>query len=153
MRQGYTIVWSGWQGDLLEGENSLVMRVPVATDNGKEAVRKTRTEIVVTDEGIHSQPVSGEDRVISYEAATTDKNQASLTMREKSYGARAFRSLTPTGNLLPVKKIRRREGWRSRPASKRFVSIRDSSPDISMSSSIRRRILSSWGWVSPEFVI
>jgi hypothetical protein len=88
MRQGYTIVWSGWQGDLVEGENALVMGVPVATDNGKEAVRKTRTEIVVTEGGIHSRPLSGQNRVISYGPAATDKNQASLTVREKSYGAR-----------------------------------------------------------------
>jgi hypothetical protein len=86
MRQGYTIVWSGWQGDVLEGQNALVMRVPAA--NLKEAARKTRTELVVTGEGIYSEPLSGDDRVMSYEAAVTDKNRASLTVREKSYGAR-----------------------------------------------------------------
>jgi hypothetical protein len=88
MRQGYTIVWSGWQGDLLEGENSLVLRVPLATENGKEIVRKTRTEIVVTREDIYSQFLSGDDRIMSYETASTDKNHATLTVREKSYGAR-----------------------------------------------------------------
>jgi hypothetical protein len=86
MRQGYTIVWSGWQGDLMEGENALVMRVPAA--NLKETARKTRTELTVTGEGIYSQPLSGDDRVLSYEAAATDKSQAALTVREKSYGAR-----------------------------------------------------------------
>ncbi|MGH7846232.1 MAG: alpha/beta hydrolase domain-containing protein [Candidatus Binatia bacterium] len=88
MREGYTIVWSGWQGDLLGGENSLVLRVPTATDNGKEIVRKTRTEIVVTQENIYSQFLSGDGRIISYETASTDKNQALLTVRAKSYGAR-----------------------------------------------------------------
>ena len=89
MRQGYTIVWSGWQGDLIEGENALVLRVPTATENGKEIVRKTRTEIIVTEENVYSQPLSGDDRIMSYEAASTDKNQAVLTVREKSYGTRA----------------------------------------------------------------
>lgn len=88
MRQGYTIVWSGWQGDLLEGEGFLVLRVPAATDGGREVVRPVRTEIVVTRPDIHSQPLSGDDRVMSYEAATLDKSQASLTVREKSYGQR-----------------------------------------------------------------
>jgi hypothetical protein len=88
MRQGYTIVWSGWQGDLTPGENFLVMGVPVATNNGKEIVSKVRTEIVVSREGISSQPLSGDDRVMNYEAATTDKSQASLTVRERSYDSR-----------------------------------------------------------------
>ncbi len=88
MRQGYTIVWSGWQGDLTPGENFLVMGVPVATDKGRDIVSKIRTEIVVTREGVFSRPLSGDNRVMSYEAATTDKAQASLTVREKSYASR-----------------------------------------------------------------
>ncbi len=88
MRQGYTIVWSGWQGDLTPGENFLTMGVPVATDRGKEIVRAVRTEIVVTREGIYSQSLSADNRVMSYEAATMDKAQTSLTVREKSYGPR-----------------------------------------------------------------
>lgn len=88
MRQGYTIVWSGWQGDLTPGEDFLVMGVPVATNNGKEIIRTVRTEIVVTREGTMSQPLSADNRVMSYEAATTDKSQTSLTMREKSYDPR-----------------------------------------------------------------
>jgi len=88
MRQGYTIVWSGWQGDLTPTEHWLTAGVPAATNKGKEIVRKVRTEIVVTAEGIYSRPLSGDARVMSYEAAAPDKSQASLTVREKSYGAR-----------------------------------------------------------------
>ena len=88
MRQGYTIVWCGWQGDLMPQENWLVMGVPVATNDGKEIVNKVRTEIVVEKKGIKSQPLSGDERVKSYEAASRDKTQALLTVREKSYGQR-----------------------------------------------------------------
>jgi hypothetical protein len=88
MRQGYTIVWCGWQGDLIPAKNWLVMGVPVATDHGKEIIRKVRTEIVVTEKGIKSQPLSGDERVKSYEAASLDKNLASLSVRQKSYGKR-----------------------------------------------------------------
>src|SRR2546427_733100 len=88
MRQGYTIVWSGWQGDLTPGEDFLTMGVPVATKNGKEIIRAVRTEIVFTREGVMSQPLSADNRVMSYEAATTDKSRASLTVREKSYDHR-----------------------------------------------------------------
>ena len=89
MRQGYTIVWSGWQGDLTPGEDFLTMGVPVATKNGKEIIRTFRTEIVVTREGVMSQPLSADNRVMRYEATTTDKSQALLTVREKSYDPRA----------------------------------------------------------------
>jgi hypothetical protein len=88
MRQGYTIVWCGWQGDLMPEENWLVMGVPVATNNGKEIVRRVRTEIVVEERGIKSQPLSGDDRVKSYPAASLSKSVAMLTVRKKSYGRR-----------------------------------------------------------------
>ena len=88
MRQGYTIVWCGWQGDLMPLENWLVMGVPVATDSGKEIVRNVRTEMVVTEKGIKSQPLSGDERVKSYEAESQDKSLATLTVREQSYGNR-----------------------------------------------------------------
>jgi Alpha/beta hydrolase domain len=88
MRQGYTIVWCGWQGDLIPQENWLVMGVPVATNHGKEIVRQVRTEIVVEEKGIKSQPLSGDERVKSYPAASLNKSLATLTIRKKGYGPR-----------------------------------------------------------------
>ena len=88
MRQGYTIAWCGWQGDLMPQKNWLVAGVPVATNNGKEIVRTVRTEIVVEEGGVKSQPISGDERVKSYEAASLDKSLATLTVREKGYGQR-----------------------------------------------------------------
>ncbi len=88
MRQGYTIVWCGWQGDLIPQTNWLVMGVPVATHDGAEITRRVRTEMVIEEKGIKSQPLSGDDRVKSYAAATRDKSQATLTVREKSYEER-----------------------------------------------------------------
>ena len=40
MRQGYTIVWCGWQGDLMPIKNWLVLNVPVATNNGKPIIAR-----------------------------------------------------------------------------------------------------------------
>ncbi|HXV47635.1 MAG TPA: alpha/beta hydrolase domain-containing protein [Candidatus Binatia bacterium] len=88
MRQGYTIVWCGWQGDLMPLKNWLVLNVPVATNDGKPIVSRVRTEIVVDEKGIKSQPLSADERVKSYAAASRDKSRASLTVREKSYGKR-----------------------------------------------------------------
>ena len=88
MRQGYTIVWCGWQGDLMPIKHWMTLNVPVATENGKPIVHTVRTEIVVDEKGVQSQPLSGDDRVKSYPAASFDKSRATLTVREKSYGQR-----------------------------------------------------------------
>jgi hypothetical protein len=88
MRQGYTIAWCGWQGDLIPNKNWLALNVPVATNNGKPIIRKVRTEIVVDEKGVKSQPLSADERVRSYAAASPDKLRASLTVRGKSYGPR-----------------------------------------------------------------
>ena len=101
MRQGYTIVWCGWQGDLMPLKNWLVLNVPVATNNGKPIVGKVRTEIVVDEKGVKSQPLSGDERVKSYEAASRDKSQATLTVARKSYGKR-IPVPAPNGNSPPA---------------------------------------------------
>src|SRR5215467_13764684 len=88
MRQGYTIVWCGWQGDLMPQKDWLVMGVPVASIDGKELTGRVRTEIVVEEKGIQSQPLSGDERVKSYAAASFDKSLATLTLRKKGYGPR-----------------------------------------------------------------
>jgi hypothetical protein len=88
MRYGYTVVWCGWQGDLMPIKNWLVLNVPAATNNGKQIIRKVRTEIVVDAKGVKSQPLSGDERVKSYAAASRAKSQATLTVREKSYRRR-----------------------------------------------------------------
>ena len=88
MRQGYTIVWCGWQGDLMPIKNWLVLNVPAATNNGKPIIRKVRTEIVVDEKGVKSQPLSGDERVKSHPTGSRDKMRATLTKREKSYGRR-----------------------------------------------------------------
>jgi hypothetical protein len=88
MRQGYTIVWCGWQGDLMPLKNWLVLNVPIASNRGKLITGKSRGEIVVDERGVKSQPLSGDERVKSYEAASRDKSPATLTVREKSYGRR-----------------------------------------------------------------
>ena len=54
----------------------------------RHITRQVRTEIVVEEKGIKSQPLSGDERVKSYAAASRDKSQATLTVREKSYETR-----------------------------------------------------------------
>lgn len=88
MRQGYTIVWCGWQGDLMPRKNWLRLGAPVATHNGKAIAHRVRTEMIVTAKSIHSQPLSGWKNIQSYETASGDKALATLTVRKKSYEQR-----------------------------------------------------------------
>ena len=95
MRRGYSIVWSGWQGDLLAGEGRLTMDLPVATSYGREITGLVRSEFVTDESGMTVFPLSGSAPQVagtplwtvnsytrSYEAASLDTTQASLTLRE-----------------------------------------------------------------------
>ncbi|MAF53163.1 MAG: hypothetical protein CL694_09160 [Chloroflexi bacterium] len=82
MRRGYSVVWSGWQGDLIPGDGRQTMRVPTATDNGRDITGVTRSEFIVDAPGVTSLPLSSNDYTVSYEAATVDSSQATFTVRE-----------------------------------------------------------------------
>src|SRR2546425_3984574 len=45
MRLGYTLVWSGWLGNLLPGGDRVIARLPVATNPGGEPI----THLITTD--------------------------------------------------------------------------------------------------------
>ena len=48
-RQGYTIIWFGWQGDVLPGNNRLTISVPIAHNPDGTAITGTvRSEFVVS---------------------------------------------------------------------------------------------------------
>lgn len=50
MRQGYTIVWSGWDGELLPSKDRLRLCAPPAIQSEKPITGKVRCEIVPTSE-------------------------------------------------------------------------------------------------------
>jgi hypothetical protein len=48
-RQGYTVVWFGWQGDVLPGNDRMTLQVPVARNpNGSPITGTVRAELIVT---------------------------------------------------------------------------------------------------------
>ena len=79
-RRGYTIVWSAWQGDLLPGDGRVVMRLPVATDNGAPITGKVRQEFIPVTPAM-SFPLSGRVGTRSHPAVSMDTTKASLTRR------------------------------------------------------------------------
>ena len=45
-RQGYTLVWSGWDPDAPRVNQGMIIRVPVATEGGKPIVQTIRDEFI-----------------------------------------------------------------------------------------------------------
>ena len=82
MRRGYTVVWSGWQGDILLVDGRLTMDVPAATESGQEITGVMRAEFIGDHEGIFAYPLSGNDYTSSYEAVSGDTASATFTLRE-----------------------------------------------------------------------
>ena len=79
MRQGYTIVWSGWDPDAPRANMGLGLTAPVATDNGKPIVKTIREEFVSG-----TRVGNLETFKLSYEATTPDQPRARLTVRERA---------------------------------------------------------------------
>ena len=79
LRQGYTIVSTGWDGDAPRSNNGMAMRVPVAVNpDGSPIVRMIRDELVSATRG----PVVREFK-LAYEAANLEQSQARLSVRRR----------------------------------------------------------------------
>jgi len=76
LAQGFTFVWSGWQGDLTPNGVALTASFPVATNNGNPITGLSREEFV--DIGTGTVVLN-----LSYPAADMDQSKATLTVREK----------------------------------------------------------------------
>jgi hypothetical protein len=79
-RRGYTVVWCGWIGELLPGEHRLLLRAPVATENGKPIRGMVRYE-AVTDKPAESVPLSRREGHGSYPPTKEGEAKAVLTYR------------------------------------------------------------------------
>ena len=82
MRRGYTVVWSGWQGDILAGDGRQTMALPVATYDAIEITGTVRAEFISDESGAVCYPLSGNDYTASYESTSLDTSSATLTCRE-----------------------------------------------------------------------
>ena len=57
MRQGYSVLWSGWNGDVIPGDHRLQMGLPIATGKGGPVTGQTHCEICV-ETRVDSQPLN-----------------------------------------------------------------------------------------------
>jgi len=79
LRQGYTIVWSGWDPDAPRANMGLGLTAPVVTDNGQPIVKTVRDEFCSGTRGGALEAFK-----LSYEAATLEQPRAQLTVRERA---------------------------------------------------------------------
>lgn len=83
MKRGYIYLWGGWQGDIF-GDTKLKIKVPIATENGKEITGRLHAELIV-NENTPTQNLSGGAFSAqfhkAYEAVSLDNSTATLTKR------------------------------------------------------------------------
>lgn len=83
LKRGYIYLWGGWQGDIY-GDNKLKIKVPVATENGKEIIGRLHAELIV-NENTPTQNLSGGAFSAqfhkAYETVSLDNTTATLTKR------------------------------------------------------------------------
>ena len=87
-RRGYTVVSCAWQGDLLPGNNRVLLNLPVATDGGKPLTGQVLQEFIVYVPGITTRPLSGWPSTRSHPVDSLDNSHARLTKRRYPYNDR-----------------------------------------------------------------
>lgn len=81
MRRGYAVVWIGWQGDLLPGDDRVLLDLPVAVADGRPISGRVRTEFIPERPGTRVVPLSGRVNTRSHPTTSLDTTRARLTRR------------------------------------------------------------------------
>lgn len=81
MRRGYSVVTVAWQGDILAGDDRLVVHLPVAGDNNEPVIGKVRAEFVIDRPNVFTVPLSGRISTRSHPLARLDDDKATLSRR------------------------------------------------------------------------
>src|SRR6516162_1086559 len=79
-RRGYTVVWCGWIGEVLPGGNRLLLKPPIATDNGKPIKGIVRFEMV-NDTPAETLPLSRREGHGCYSPTEAGEAKGVLTWR------------------------------------------------------------------------
>lgn len=88
-RRGYSLLWCGWMGDLLPGQNRMLLQTPVAQIDGKPITGIVRYEMVV-DAPTTSMPVSGRGDHGNYYPTPKGDREAVLTWRMRQADERVL---------------------------------------------------------------
>src|SRR5579863_133856 len=88
MRRGYSVVWLGWQGDLMPGDGRMVLDAPIASNAGQAITGTVRSEYIANAPGVFAFPLSGLALCRSYPTVSMDPGTARLTRRQYTDTAR-----------------------------------------------------------------
>ncbi len=81
LKHGFTIVWSGWIGELLPGGGRLLLKAPQALEKGQLVQGRVRFEMS-SDTHVKSLPLSRRDGHGSYPPTSDGEAKATMTMRK-----------------------------------------------------------------------
>lgn len=81
MRHGYSVLWTGWNGDVVAGGDRLRLELPVARGPEGDITGRIYSEICV-DEPTQSMPLCWGNTQV-YPAANVDEPEATLSMRPR----------------------------------------------------------------------
>jgi hypothetical protein len=84
MREGWSVLWCGWSGEVLPGEHRLLAGLPIARENGEPITGRIPVEIC-RDQAVSSSPLYWTPWTISaaYPPVDLDARLAKLTMRPR----------------------------------------------------------------------
>lgn len=84
MREGYSVLWCGWSGEVAPGEGRLLAGLPVAQEDGRPITGKVHVEIC-RDEPVESSPLYWTPWAVAapYAPVSLDTKRARLTRRPK----------------------------------------------------------------------
>ncbi|RPI53578.1 MAG: hypothetical protein EHM55_13420 [Acidobacteria bacterium] len=88
MKQGFTLLWVGWQFDPPQREGLVRVYPPIATDNGKPIVGVVRSEVIVARVAFDAT-LADRDH-LAYPVADPDDPTNTLSVRDTIEGPRRF---------------------------------------------------------------
>jgi hypothetical protein len=82
MREGYAVLWCGWSGEVLPGDDRLLAGLPIATENGRPITGKVHVELC-RNEAVESSPFYWTPWTVAatYPPVSLDTKRARLTRR------------------------------------------------------------------------
>ncbi|MCC2662151.1 MAG: hypothetical protein K0S35_73 [Geminicoccaceae bacterium] len=86
LRQGYSLLWSAWNWDVLPGDGRLQIELPVATEGGAPITGPVAAEFVLMQAAQSAPFMWGNSR--GYPPLALDEEAARLTLRDEQRGAR-----------------------------------------------------------------
>lgn len=123
MRQGYTVVWSGWIAEILPLNHVLRMRAPTASPRGEPITGLIRTEMTANQPQT-AMPIQWNSLHGSYEPTARGLREASLTWRLREADERipipraqwdlqiTRYSVNPADSILPSIELNLKAGFR-----------------------------------------